>query len=125
MQLQRRFPTVILTRILQECGGILERRTTADGTIVWGFAHRLVAENVIKRCMKMMPHLHRGLADYFSGKFAEGKALTIPKTKPIPRFVSPQHLLDAAGKPNLRKIMELPYHYIRGKEWASLGEFLR
>jgi hypothetical protein len=123
LKLQRRFPTVILTRILQDCDDILRQSSTADGTVVWAFAHRVISDNVRKRCEKMAPHLHRGLADYFSGKFAEGKQVD-GKGAVVHRSVDAQSLLDFNGKPNLRKIMELPYHYIRGKEWELLGAFL-
>ena len=90
LSVNRRFPVVLLTRILQECVDILELRSTADGSQVWGFAHKMIEEAVRKRCEKMKPHLHRGLGEYFGGIWAEGKKVE-GKGQPIQRYVMAPH----------------------------------
>jgi hypothetical protein len=122
-RVSRRFPTVMLTRILQESVDILEQRVTADGSLVWAFAHKMISASVRRRCEKMSPHLHRGLAEYFSGMHADGKQFC-GTGDVINRSVDPQSLLGFGGKPNIRRIMELPYHFVKCKEWDGLRDFL-
>ncbi|GMI14525.1 hypothetical protein TrLO_g4897 [Triparma laevis f. longispina] len=113
LKLQRRFPPVVWARICQDCVDILETRVTVDGTIVWAFAHSAINEAAGKRCQKIQKNLHANLANYFGGADSAG------------RYCDPQTLVDEIdGKPNLRKIMEYPYHLVKGEEWERLGLFL-
>ena len=116
LKLQRRFHTVILTRILQDCVDILEYRSAADGTLVWSFSHNQIATAVGRRSKNMEILLRTNLADYFSGRYSSGKPLA-PDTTPIARYIDPQHLINQQGTINLRMIMELPHHLIALKEW--------
>ena len=123
LKLQRRFPSVVLRRILQDCVGILEDRSTADGTIVWGFSHNQIKAAVGRRTKTMEATLRSNLADYFSGRYSDGKPLA-PNAEPIPRYVDTQKLINHQGNANIRMIMELPHHLIALKEWKRLGRFL-
>jgi hypothetical protein len=123
LKLQRRFPSVMLTRILQDCVDILEDRSTADGTIVWGFSHNQIKAAVGRRTKNLEATLRTNLADYFSGRYSDGKPLT-PHTDPILRYVDAQRLISHQGNVNVRMIMELPHHLIALKEWKRLGTFL-
>jgi len=122
-KLQRRFPSVLLTRILQECVDILEKRSTADGTIVWSFSHKQIHAAVGRRTKNMESNFRNNLADYFSGRYSKGKPLT-PSSKPIHRYLDPQNLINKQGSVNIRRIMELPHHLIALKEWKRLAAFL-
>ena len=119
LKLQRRFPSVILSQILSDSeGDILVKRTAADGSKVWGFRHKTIRDEIGKRSKYIQHLLHKNLADYFSGKWSEGKIA------PVPRYVAPQNLHDEQGNSNLRLIFELPHHLITCKEWKELGCFL-
>ncbi|GMH82373.1 hypothetical protein TrVE_jg6669 [Triparma verrucosa] len=113
LKLQRRFPPVIWARIRQDCADILQTKSSADGTIVWAFSHSAIKEAAGKRCQKIQKNLHANLADYFGGSNRED------------RYCDPQNLVDEIdGKPNLRKIMEYPYHLVKCEEWERLCQFL-
>ena len=136
----RRIPPLLWARVRNELGIYLAERGT-DGISAYGWYHRQFWETARDRYLNKafgenrVPFLekaHLAVADYFDGKWEEGKLYPDkdnpnPKTKDAmpkleDRQLPKQHMIFSGDRKNgrrlnKRKLNELPFHLIKLKDW--------
>lgn len=107
-----RLPLVVWSRLYFDMEPYLTERS-ADQTSLLSFYHRQVGEVARQRYMSDKDSLkrHGHLADYFGDKIAG---------YPQPHIIG----ADDKGKPNYRKMSELPYQQAYGQKWKDLEQTL-
>ena len=128
----RRIPPLLWARVRNELGIYLAEKGT-DGISAYGWYHRQFWETAEKRYL-LKPYnnetetfgvkAHTAIANYFEGKWDNGKAYTNKgQTKVEDRKIAKQPLVlgglsrGIKRQLNRRKLTELPYHLIQLKEW--------
>lgn len=129
----RRIPPLLWARVRNELGIYLSEKGT-DGVSAYGWYHRQFWETAEKRYLEKafnndkVPFegkARRAIADYYEGKWDDGKPYTSKgETKTEDRKIPRQPLVvggeRGTGKSrqlNRRKLTELPYHLIKLQEW--------
>ncbi|XP_070558651.1 NACHT domain- and WD repeat-containing protein 1-like isoform X2 [Ptychodera flava] len=114
----RRLPPLLWIRIHSALSSYLVERG-ADGSRVIYWYHRQFIEAARERYLsdeRQKKLIHRGEADYFSGKWANGVKKSYVtrqgQKSEADRFVASQPLAFTSTKYNLRKLNELPTHLI-------------
>jgi WD40 repeat protein len=109
---ENRLPVVVWSRLYFDLEPYLIERS-ADGTSLLGFYHRQLSEEVLNEYLKedtaTMRHGHLG--QYFNNDF---------KNYPQPLQWHERGKIVS----NLRKLSELPYQEIHGKQWDEVGQTL-
>lgn len=134
----RRMPPLLWARVRHELGSYLAERGS-DGVTVYTWFHRQFSETAVERYLdssdgtNMSNIAHTAIADYFDGKWANGKHY-VPKCVPSAKTEKPiiedrglqrQPFYYGDGVKNItninkRKLRELPYHLLKS---GDLGRF--
>ena len=131
----RRIPPLLWLRVRKELGQYLSERGS-DGVTVYTWFHRQFRETAHERYLEnldMELKVHNALADYFEGKWTEGKEYLAKTSK-----TSSKPILEDRGIPkqplifgdiavvinniNRRKIRELPYHLLKLNDSARISK---
>ncbi|XP_060585763.1 NACHT domain- and WD repeat-containing protein 1-like, partial [Ruditapes philippinarum] len=128
----RRIPPLLWARVRNELGIYLSEKGT-DGISAYGWYHRQFWETAEKRYIQRPYNkdkqnfgekAHTAIANYFEGKWDNGKLYTNKgETKNEDRKIAKQPLIlgglnrETKRQLNRRKLTELPYHLIQLKEW--------
>ncbi|XP_045175580.2 NACHT domain- and WD repeat-containing protein 1-like isoform X2 [Mercenaria mercenaria] len=127
----RRIPPLLWARVRNELGIYLAEKGT-DGISAYGWYHRQFWETAEKRYLQkpfnndtdlFVGKAHTAIADYFEGKWDDGKPYTSKgETKIEDRKIAKQSLVLGGNRStgrqlNRRKLTELPYHLIKIEEW--------
>eukprot|EP00026_Physarum_polycephalum_P000349 Phypoly_transcript_00349.p1 GENE.Phypoly_transcript_00349~~Phypoly_transcript_00349.p1 ORF type:complete len:1620 (+),score=193.23 Phypoly_transcript_00349:225-5084(+) len=126
---ERRIPPLLWLRIRNDLWRYLVHRGD-DGFVTYAWYHKQWPEVIKKRYLECNPeflkHIHRSLADYFNGKWANGKPyedkLDNNKIKTANRFIDSQQLYLTGHIPNVRKLSELPYHQLHCGSFREMAE---
>jgi hypothetical protein len=125
---ERRMPPLLWLRIRTDLWRYLIERGN-DGYITYAWYHGKWPKVIRKRYLEHNPtllhHIHRSLADYFTGRWAGGKTYQDKQDNQVKmanRFVSPQQLYLPGNIPNIRKLSELPYHQIHCSSFVEMAE---
>ncbi|KAM6945696.1 NACHT domain- and WD repeat-containing protein 1 [Aplochiton taeniatus] len=120
-----RLPPLLWAQVRHDLGEQLVE-LWANGVLVLRFQHRQLAEMVQTRYLspEQKSRLHRVMAEYFLGRWSQGKLkpISLPKLSLLlsDRKVPPQPLWFAPEVPNWRKLQELPYHLTHAGLWDEL-----
>jgi len=128
----RRLPPLLWARVRDELGFYLAERGT-DGVSAYGWYHRQFWETAEQRYLlapfgseqhSFREKAHTAIADYFEGKWANGKLYVgkDKKEKVEDRKIPKQPFVlggsRAVGRQiNKRKLTELPHHLLKLKDW--------
>lgn len=127
----RRVPPLLWARVRNELGIYLTEKGS-DGVSTYSWYHRQFWETAEKRYLQssfkrdvepFVKKAHTAIADYFEGKWENGKPYTSKgQTKNEDRKIPRQPLVISGQRStgrqlNRRKLTELPYHLIKLQDW--------
>lgn len=127
----RRLPPLLWIRLMADMSDFLsECRADNTKTLVWAYTPILEAADeryLVQR--DKAPSYHKALADYFQGAWAGKPKPYSGNERGLNRFVAQQELfsepkncrIDGSDRVyNLRKINELPFHFMRSQQTMML-----
>lgn len=135
-----RVPQIDVERLLLDLRRFLIRRTVAGlHVLFWVSRHfKLVVTKRYLGTLEVRREIHSAMADYFSGRWARGRAKPLlVNQKSLPNKDTTQLILcgdrqpssqpfefapssKEVGRVNLRKVLELPHHLQESNQWQEL-----
>lgn len=120
----RRCPPSAWLRLRRALGPILTWKP-ADGVVLLTWSHKVFFEAANERYLNQRdkaPSYHKILAEYFDNEWSGGRRKPHGSNdRGSDRYVLAQPLVfESTGRPNLRRLNELPVHYLRSQQFSLL-----
>ena len=109
----KKLPLIVWSRLFADLEPYMTYRR-ADGTVVMNFYHRQVSDAIVLKYLydeTILLDAHKHLAEYFN-------SLDYWASNPKDQRYITQQLPPEQGLPNIRKVIELPYHHLKA---AKIG----